>query len=71
MRSPARAFWTHKTEGNFNNEIGMPLSILSMPETAQVCVLEMGMSQAGEISRMTRIATPEHRGHNQHRQLAY
>ena len=51
-------FLTHKTEGNFNNEIGMPLSILSMPETAQVCVLEMGMSQAGEISRMTRIATP-------------
>ena len=52
-------FVTHKTEGNFNNEIGMPLSILSMPETAQVCVLEMGMSHMGEISRMTRIANPD------------
>ncbi|MGN1127883.1 MAG: UDP-N-acetylmuramoyl-tripeptide--D-alanyl-D-alanine ligase [Candidatus Flemingiibacterium sp.] len=52
-------YLAHKTEGNFNNEIGMPLSVLSMPETAQVCVLEMGMSQAGEISRMTRIANPD------------
>ena len=52
-------YLAHKTEGNFNNEIGMPLSVLSMPETAQVCVLEMGMSYAGEIRRMTKIATPD------------
>ena len=50
---------THKTVGNFNNEIGMPLSVLSMPETTQVCVLEMGMSGLGEISRMTHIAEPD------------
>lgn len=49
----------HKTEGNFNSEIGMPLSILSMPNAAQVCVLEMGMSHAGEIERMTAIANPD------------
>ena len=52
-------YLAHKTEGNFNSELGMPLSVLSMPETAQVCVLEMGMSQAGEIARMTNIATPD------------
>lgn len=49
----------HKTVGNYNNEIGMPLSVLDMPETTQVCVLEMGMSGLGEISRMTRIAKPD------------
>ncbi len=49
----------HKTTGNFNNEIGLPLSILDMPETTQTCVLELGMSAAGEISRMTKIARPD------------
>ncbi len=49
----------HKTTGNFNNEIGMPLSVLDMPETTQVCVLEMGMSGLGEISRMTATAKPD------------
>lgn len=49
----------HKTEGNFNSEIGMPLSILNMPATSQVCVLEMGMSHAGEIARMSAIACPD------------
>ena len=55
----ASKYLTHKSDGNFNNEIGMPLSLLSMPETTQVCVLEMGMSQAGEIARMTRVAEPD------------
>ena len=50
---------SHKTEGNFNNEIGMPLSVLVMPENSQVCVLEMGMSGLGEISRMTHTAKPD------------
>ncbi len=52
-------FISHKTAGNFNNEIGMPLSVLDMPETAQVCVLEMGMSGLGEISHMTAVAKPD------------
>ncbi|MCI8387318.1 MAG: UDP-N-acetylmuramoyl-tripeptide--D-alanyl-D-alanine ligase [Clostridiales bacterium] len=52
-------FVTHKTEGNFNNEIGLPLSIFKMPESAQVSVLEMGMSQAGEIHHLTTIANPD------------
>ncbi len=52
-------FLAHKTAGNLNNEIGMPLSVLDMPETTQVCVLEMGMSGLGEISHMTAIAKPD------------
>lgn len=52
-------FAAHKTAGNYNNEIGMPLSVLEMPEATQVCVLEMGMSGLGEISRMTNIAKPD------------
>lgn len=52
-------FSAHKTAGNFNNEIGMPLSVLEMPATTQVCVLEMGMSGLGEISHMTHIAKPD------------
>ncbi len=55
----ASKYIAHKTVGNFNNEIGMPLSVLDMPETTQVCVLEMGMSGLGEISRMTAIAKPD------------
>lgn len=49
----------HKTSGNFNNEIGLPLTVLSMPERTQVCVLELGMSNAGEISKLTKIAKPD------------
>ncbi len=53
------SYRSHKTEGNYNNEIGMPITVLNMPEQTQVCVLEMGMSQRGEISRMTRVAEPD------------
>lgn len=45
-----------KTQGNFNNEIGLPLTILGMPEDTEVAVLEMGMSSLGEIDRLNEIA---------------
>lgn len=48
----------HATAGNFNNLIGMPLTILSAPEDTQVLVLEMGMNSRGEIERLTRCAEP-------------
>lgn len=48
-----------KTEGNFNNLIGMPLSLLPVTNDHDVAILEMGMNRAGEIARMTEIADPD------------
>lgn len=53
------AFKTVKTEGNYNNHIGMPLTILRADKDAEVLVLEMGMSDFGEIALLTRIAKPD------------
>ena len=48
-----------KTPANFNNDLGMPMSILAMPADTEVAVLEMGMSHFGEISYLTNIARPD------------
>ena len=52
-------FKVHKTEGNYNNEIGLPITILNMPEHTEILVLEMGMSSFGEISLLSRLAEPD------------
>ena len=48
-----------KTPANHNNDIGMPMAILEMPEDTEVAVLEMGMNHFGEISYLTGIAKPD------------
>ena len=48
-----------KTPANFNNDLGMPMAILAMPEDTQVAVLEMGMSHFGEIAYLSGIARPD------------
>jgi len=52
-------FQTHVTKGNFNNHIGLPLTILNMPATTEVVVLEMGMSAKGEIEALSHLARPD------------
>lgn len=49
----------HKTQGNYNNHIGLPLTILSMPEDTDIIVLEMGMSGRHEIELLSSLANPE------------
>lgn len=51
-------FKVHATLGNLNNHIGLPLTVLSTEEDDEVCVLEMGMNHAGEISPLCQIAKP-------------
>jgi len=48
-----------KTDGNFNNEIGLPLTVFRLDSSHEVAVLEMGMSEFGEISNLTKIAKPD------------
>ncbi|MBQ4153282.1 MAG: UDP-N-acetylmuramoyl-tripeptide--D-alanyl-D-alanine ligase [Oscillospiraceae bacterium] len=50
---------TLKTEGNFNNEIGLPRTLFQLNRDHQMAVIEMGMSHFGEISRLTRAAAPD------------
>lgn len=47
-----------KTEGNFNNHIGMPLTMLRLEEDTEIAILEMGMSSRGEIELLSRLALP-------------
>jgi UDP-N-acetylmuramoyl-tripeptide--D-alanyl-D-alanine ligase len=48
-----------KSEGNLNNEYGLPLTLLRLEETHQAAVLEMGMSRRGELTRLAGIARPD------------
>ena len=54
-----RTFTVAKTPANHNNDIGMPMAILSMPEDTQVAVLEMGMNHFREIAYLSNIAKPD------------
>jgi UDP-N-acetylmuramoyl-tripeptide--D-alanyl-D-alanine ligase len=53
-------FKTYATQGNLNNHIGVPLSVLSIPPDAELAVIEMGANHQGEIAQLCQIAEPTH-----------
>jgi UDP-N-acetylmuramoyl-tripeptide--D-alanyl-D-alanine ligase len=54
----SQSFVTLKTEGNLNNEIGLPLTALRLDDTYEAAVFEMGMNRPGEIRNLSRIIKP-------------
>jgi len=52
-------FKTHKTAGNFNSDVGLPLTVLRMPRDTEVAVLEMGMNGFGQIELLSKLAKPD------------
>ena len=55
----ARRGTTHWTQGNLNNEIGLPLTLLALPPQTEFAVLEMGAGKPGDIAYLAAIARPE------------
>ena len=56
----SQKFKTFATEGNFNNHIGVPLTLLSMDETTEFGIVEMGANHLGEIKTLCDIAEPDY-----------
>ncbi|MEP6899666.1 MAG: UDP-N-acetylmuramoyl-tripeptide--D-alanyl-D-alanine ligase, partial [Rhodanobacter sp.] len=50
---------THVSSGNFNNELGLPLTLLAMPQDTEYVVLEMGAGKPGDIAYLAAIARPD------------
>ena len=53
-------FYVHATEGNFNTDIGLPLTLLQLDSSHTISILELGASAPGEIERLCKIAEPTH-----------
>lgn len=54
----SQKYRTHKTEGNYNNELGLPLTLLAQKESHEASVVELGMAKKGEISFLSRLVRP-------------
>ncbi|MEN6324904.1 MAG: UDP-N-acetylmuramoyl-tripeptide--D-alanyl-D-alanine ligase [Syntrophomonas sp.] len=55
-----QSFKTHKTKGNYNNDIGLPLTIMELENKHQAAVIELAMRAPGEIARLAKIARPNY-----------
>lgn len=55
----ATIYKTYKTQGNYNNEIGLPYTVLHMPENTEKLVLEMGQDHLGDIHLLSELAKPK------------
>jgi len=56
----SKAYKVHYTKGNFNNHIGVPLTLLDMPLSTEIAVIEMGANHLHEIEFLCEIANPTH-----------
>lgn len=55
----SQKYRTLKTQGNFNNELGLPLTVFRLRDEDEMAVLEMGISDFGEMTRLAKIARPD------------
>jgi len=55
----SKGYKTHATKGNYNNEIGVPLTLFGLDEKTEAAVIEMGMSNFGEIEALSKCACPD------------
>jgi len=56
----SKSYRCHFTKGNFNNHLGVPLTLLEMPGDTEVAIIEMGANHQGEIAALCKIAEPTH-----------
>ncbi|MGN0203366.1 MAG: UDP-N-acetylmuramoyl-tripeptide--D-alanyl-D-alanine ligase [Coprococcus sp.] len=55
----AERYKVHKTAGNYNNEVGLPLTIFGIQDSDEIAVLEMGINSFGEMHRLSEVARPD------------
>ena len=55
----AQKYNVHKTDGNFNNELGVPITLFGLEEEHEVAVIEMGISGFGEMTRLSKMVRPD------------
>ena len=55
----AQRFNVHKTKGNLNNELGVPLTLFGLDDSHEAAVIEMGISEFGEMTRLTNMVRPD------------
>ena len=55
----AQKYRTYKTQGNYNNDLGVPYTMLHMPDDTEVLILELGMDHAGEIHFLSQLGQPD------------
>ncbi len=56
----SQKFNVHKTQGNFNNELGVPITLFGMNDSNTAAVIEMGISDFGEMTRLAKMVRPTH-----------
>ncbi len=55
----SQKYKVHKTQGNFNNDLGVPLTLFALEEDSEIAVIEMGISDFGEMTVLSRIVKPD------------